>query len=124
MQVINALSASLSDPRSGTTNTQSAISLTYSSVFTSARGDRSNAPNIAVLVTDGGSNVLPNMTIPEAANARQRGIELYVVAAGTEINLAEIYGIASNATFDHVVLFPRPQDAYAAASTLLDRLCR
>jgi hypothetical protein len=123
-QILNVLSTSFSDIRSGTTNTQSAIALTYSTAFTAARGDRDTAQNIAVLVTDGGSNVLSNMTLPEAANAKQRGIEMYVVGAGTEVNLAEIYGIASNATLDHVVLFPRPQDAATVASTLLDRMCR
>jgi len=121
--MLNALSTSFSAVRGGTTNTQAALSLTYSTVFTTALGDRPTFPNIAVLMTDGQSMVSPQNTLPEAANARQRGIELYVVAVGTDLNLAEIYGIASNATINHVIPLPGQSDIATASSSLLNRLC-
>ena len=41
----------------GETNTQAALRLLYTSVFTLSRGDQPGVPNVAILVTDGHSNV-------------------------------------------------------------------
>lgn len=108
----------------GRTNTQSAIRLAYDAVFSSARGDRPAVPNVAVVVTDGYSNIQPENTIPEANNARQRNIEMYVVAMGTNVDMNEINGIASNAVVDHVTYVSNSTGVAGAVSTLLGWLCQ
>ena len=49
----------------GTTNTGKALSFLKSQMFTSNKGDRSNVDNVAVVITDGGSND-KNKTLIEA----------------------------------------------------------
>lgn len=108
----------------GRTNTQSAIRLAYETVFNAARGDRPTVPNVAVVVTDGYSNIQPENTVPEANSARQRNIEMYAVAMGTNINMTEINGIASSNVIDHVTYVTNSTDVAGAVSTLLGWLCQ
>jgi len=76
------------------------------------------------VVTDGRSNVRADRTQLEAASARHWGVELYVVGVGQDVNLAELHGIASTPTGDHVIMMRSTFDMAAAASTLLYRICR
>ena len=54
----------------GRTYTASAIRQMRTSMFTSDRGDRSDAENIAIFFTDGNSNIEMDRTIPEAIQSR------------------------------------------------------
>ena len=64
--------------------------------FTQASGDRDFARNIALIVTDGNSNINPEETIPEAIETRVNNVLLMTVAVGkTFVNQLEIEGIAS-----------------------------
>jgi collagen type VI alpha len=108
----------------GTTNTQEAIKLATQSVFTAARGDRAGVKNVMVVVTDGQSNVQQANTLPEAAKARQQGIELYSVGIGMDVNVAEIDGMASDARQSHQVYVRSPSEVEAGAKKLLDLLCQ
>lgn len=120
-QIQNSLAFSFDG---GRTNTQGALRLAYESVFGGQRGDRPDTPNIAIVLTDGNSNVQSDRTIPEAVNARQRGTQMYVVAMGTGINANEINGIASANVTDHVVYVQNSTALAGAASTLLGWLCQ
>ena len=42
----------------GRTNIAAALKIVDERIFTSSGGDRQNAPNIVILMTDGGSNVI------------------------------------------------------------------
>lgn len=119
-QVINALS-SIGLP-GGTTNTQAALSLAYNDVFTTANGDRSSVNNIAVVLTDGGSNVFPQNTSTEAAKTRVAGIELYAVSVGSSPNMGEIYSIASS--LQHVFTAATIDDVGDTVYSILNRLCQ
>ena len=70
-EVLNALSFF---PNRGKTNTQAALGVMRRELFTSGRGDRTGVDNIAVLVTDGYSNIDRFNTIPEAERAKDDGI--------------------------------------------------
>jgi len=107
----------------GTTNTQDALRLTYRSVFRSRRGDRPGVPNVAIVVSDGNSNVLPDRTIPEADEARRRGIELFAVAVGQRSNPSEMAGIASDPDSAHLLSMRTEDELRSTASRLLDLLC-
>ncbi|ESO10330.1 hypothetical protein HELRODRAFT_194961, partial [Helobdella robusta] len=77
------------------TNTASALNLLYTQAFTSFNGDRSDVPNVAVIVTDGNSNVNPSSTVDEAIACRLAGIRLVTASIGDSVNPAEINNIAS-----------------------------
>lgn len=66
----------------GQTNTAAALWLTRTKMFTRENGDRPYVPNIAVIVTDGNSNLNVERTIPEANLARDVGIELFAIGIG------------------------------------------
>jgi collagen type VI alpha len=108
----------------GTTNTQAAINLAYNTEFTTAKGDRPNVKNVMVIVTDGLSTVMPQNTLPEAAAARQRSIEIYSVGIGNQVNVAEMDGMASEPKQNHMVFVPDTSSVSQGAKELLDLLCQ
>jgi len=123
VQVQNALSLAFAE-RGGETNTQAALNLLHTTVFTAAGGARQGVPRIGVVVTDGHSTVLPDRTPAEAATARQSGVELFVVGVGEEVNLVELNSMGSTPTTDHVVMMALPVESLDTAWAILDQLCR
>ncbi len=79
----------------GRTNTAEALGLLHETMYTQQNGDRFDAPNFAIVVTDGESNVNPRDTIPQAIQARISGIHIFAVTVQDRVGL-EIKGIASN----------------------------
>lgn len=57
-------------------------------MFTPSNGDRPNAPNVAVVVTDGASNRDQNLTIPNAVDAHRQGITMFAIGIGPNVNRA------------------------------------
>lgn len=81
----------------GRTNTQEALNIMRTQMFTQANGDRYDVPNYCVVITDGESNVDPENTIPEAIQARIDGIHMMAVTViPQERPSLEIKGIASD----------------------------
>ncbi|XP_041375049.1 collagen alpha-1(XII) chain-like [Gigantopelta aegis] len=77
----------------GSTNTADGIR-TMRKMFRAKFGDRKNVNNVAVVITDGVSNIEHAKTIPEARKSRRRGIHIYSIGIGLT-DLREIEGIAS-----------------------------
>ena len=119
--VLNALVAKFSG---GKTGTESAIRTMYQDVFSSARGDRTGVDNVAVVVSDGGSNIDNERTIPEANRAKQGGITIFSVAIGERPYMGEMEGMASTPTSEHTIRLASPADVSSAAADLLGKLCR
>ena len=78
----------------GTTNTASAIDTMRTDIFTSGRGDRSDVPNIGVVITDGRSNDR-SATILAASNARKQDMTLITVGVGPNLDHSELLAVAS-----------------------------
>ena len=78
----------------GTTNTGQALRFLHSLMFTEEHGDRSNARNVAFLVTDGASNDAV-YTMSEARQAKHKNINLYVMGIGDWLNEQEMNAVAS-----------------------------
>lgn len=106
----------------GETNTQDALKMSYRELFT-GRADRSGVPNIAILITDGKSNVNADKTVREAESVKDDDIELYVMAIGDAPNMVELNEIASDPDSEYVRAVSSPQDVDRAASDLLGRIC-
>ena len=54
-------------------------------MFTPQHGDRENAPNIGVVITDGESTTESHNTLPEADAARRHGIAMFAIGVGDEV---------------------------------------
>ncbi|XP_046564167.1 collagen alpha-4(VI) chain-like [Haliotis rubra] len=63
-------------------------------MFKRKRGDRRGAKNVALVMTDGLSNVKSKRTIPEAKAVRRAGIHIFAIGIGLK-KTAELDGIAS-----------------------------
>ena len=64
-------------------------------------GDRPNAPNVVVLITDGPSILYSWKTVRTAKKARKAGINIFVIGVGAKINANEMEGIAGSR--DHML---------------------
>jgi len=91
--VINAIAAL--DYEGYNTNTADAISKMYNEQFTSTNGDRSDARNIAIVITDGESTINQGSTIPNAEEARRRGIQMFSVGITDQAKEQELRQISS-----------------------------
>ena len=90
------------------------------------RGDRDEVQNVAVILTDGYSNVNPINTIPEAKLAKEQGIAIYVVAVGDNVDMKEVTEIAGqvNAPSEYYVYpLEREDDTDKISDLLTDSLC-
>ena len=77
----------------GSTNTADALLTMATKMFTTS-ADRPDAPNIAVVVTDGISNINSRRTIKEAINARAKNIHIYSIGIGLT-DTKEVFAIAT-----------------------------
>ena len=78
----------------GDTNIADAIKITRESMFTTRNGDRPDIPNVAIIITDGISNINSRRTIPEANKAKTGGIRIFAIGVGVEDD-TELDNIAS-----------------------------
>ena len=114
-------------PNKGRTNTQSAINMMRNDGFSTAGGDRTAVDNIAILVTDGYSNVNRKDTIPEAMAAKQLGVAMYVVAIGDQVDMTEVNSMAGTSSnggpSSYVFRVRNDNDLENTAQELTNKLC-
>ena len=77
------------------TNTSGGLYVARTQLFNELNGDRPNAPNVAVLITDGESTEDTEMTIPYAEDLHRDGIRVICVGIGNRISEEEIRAISS-----------------------------
>ena len=82
---------------------------------TGARGD---VPWIGIVITDGESNYDPDMTIPEANNARDSGVIMFAVGIGDQVSQNELIGIGNTPSSDFVF----NADDFATLPAILDQV--
>ena len=84
------------------TNTQEAIRYTRTVMFTSQNGDRSFAPNIIIIITDGvpqipeDLNEAKTLAIQEAELSRQQGISIFAIGIGPQITQTVLNAMANS----------------------------
>ncbi|CAI9721272.1 type VI, alpha [Octopus vulgaris] len=79
----------------GNTATGSAISFMHYHMFTRASGFRKGVPKIAIVITDGMSNIGLNTKV-EADAAKKENITMFAIGIGGAVNQRELKDIASN----------------------------
>ena len=84
------------------THTADALNLLRVKAFTGesgARDENLGIPRVAIVVTEGQSNVNSNFTIPNAEAAHEAGIQIFAVGVWGSVNRNELEGIASDSLF-------------------------
>ena len=96
-EMINHISALVRG--TGGTNTGMSLENLMNVVFTASNGDSTEAPNLAVIVTDGQSNDMP-YTISKAEEAKASGIHVIAVGVGL-LDTTELMQLASDPASDN-----------------------
>lgn len=87
----------------GLTYTDAALKLLKSSSFVKSHGDREDAPNIAIVITDGRSH--NSQATVAAANALKKdGITIFSIGIGNSVASQELNGMASLPASEHVFM--------------------
>lgn len=111
--------------KGGRTNTQEALRIMRTEHFTTTRGERTGVRNVAIVVTDGYSNIDEDNTIPEATRAKEEEeIDIFVVALGEGPNFREVNDMASDPDSDYVYQLRDINEIEETAEQLLDELCQ
>ena len=84
-------------------------------------GAREGAQDVVVLITDGRSNVQRAMTQPRAAELRQAGVTIHVIAV-RDADLVEARGIAGST--GRVEQVRDRQQAERAVDSIAETLCQ
>ena len=74
-------------------------------------------------MTDGGSNINPGNTIPNANRLKNNGVEITVVAIGDQVDMNEINSMATSSGEPYVYLASNEAEAVATARRRLDTIC-
>lgn len=84
---------SISYPRRWT-NTQAGLAMARTLFEDFSAGWRVASRKVVLLITDGRSNIDRHLTIPNAEELKKMGVDIYVVAVGSNIDIVEIVNIA------------------------------
>ncbi|GAB1606676.1 uncharacterized protein LOC115210527 [Argonauta hians] len=87
----------------GSTNTGEALNYLRTTSFLPQNGARANVPKIAIIITDGRSNV-PVTTAQEAAALKKDGVIVFSIGVGSKVYPTELEQIASATAKNHVFL--------------------
>ena len=119
-QVINALTFY---DRGGKTNIPLALTQLMFDLFVPNNGDRNGVPNVAVLLTDGYATIDEDRVSTRVQQVKDRGIELYVVGVGDNVNL-ELPTWTSPTSTDHYFRLQDRSQIPGVADNILNQLCR
>lgn len=98
---------------SGSRNTADAFRVVREQIYTSANGDRSDAPNMVILFTSGSSSDV-NAAQQQANLLKQSGATVMVVAIGANANANEARAIATSSSMISFV------EQYSGLTALVD----
>jgi len=105
------------------TQTQDALRLVHDTAFQHHNGDRDGVPNVAVLVSDGNSNVLAHLTSVQASVCRMNGIRMVAVGLGDLVNVAELSMIATRPLDANMFLHPSFDELENITASLIQTTC-
>ncbi|XP_062606325.1 uncharacterized protein LOC134268142 [Saccostrea cucullata] len=106
----------------GVTNTSGALRVADDTLFVDKNGDREEVRNMAVIITDGNSNV-DRDPVQDATKLKENGVYIFGIAVGTDksINIDEMKAIVSEP--DKLVRLKRYDDLIPFRETIVRRMC-
>lgn len=105
--------------KGGPTFTHKALRYLRQFSFTYPRGDRPQYPNYVVLFTDGKSQY-PLMTKLQAEALQRMGVCIYALGVGNHVNYKELYRIASEPKYTHMILTSFSYLKYAMKKVMME----
>lgn len=99
------------------------LSLQINEMFTAGRGDRSDADNVCVIITNANSNVNPDRTLPDAIDLRNTGAYVIAVGVGSDLDILELRGIASQPHGSFLFSAPSQNDLPGLEDDIVLALC-
>jgi hypothetical protein len=98
----------------------------YADQFTAMKGDRPNAPNYCLVLTDGQSNVLNSNTIPASNLVKSNGAYVIAIGIGSAVDTNELAAISSppNALNVSWGIVPTFDALRAIVPNIVDRVCQ
>ena len=97
--------------------------------MTAQYGERPDVPNVAVVITDGCTNIDPDRTVPNALAAKAGGNHMISIGIGGNTNEVELRAMASDPQSENVLFadswtdLPGIVDGLVAATCNGDDLC-
>jgi collagen type VI alpha len=107
----------------GSTNTADGLHTLRTEMFNPANGDRDRVPNVAIVITDGISNLNSERTIPEALMTHAAGIHIFVVGIGLTGDKPEIRALATAPAEDNRFLVANFDDLKNIRRNVFSTLC-
>lgn len=108
--------------RYGATNTADALFRMRTQMLREENGNRPDVPDIVILLTDGVSNINADRTIPEARQARNKGVAIVGIGVGLS-DTRELAAVVSSPEEKFMHLVDNFYDLKGFAATLLQPLC-
>ena len=109
--------------RGGYTNAKSALDMCRDLIFTNSNGDRADATNVVVLLTDGCSTVDNELTQPAAQSLKDAGVIFFAVAIGDVVDLAEMELLATNNDFPYFLRVQLQDQIRTTVDDFLQSIC-
>ncbi|XP_031560297.1 uncharacterized protein LOC116296417 [Actinia tenebrosa] len=100
-----------------------ALEMASNELFTTAGGDRSDKPNVLLVLTDGNTNSDSKLNSVVLAPLKQKNVRVIAVAIGNQINDNELLTIASGDP-DYVEDVSSPYSVYLKLAEILQRSCK
>ena len=92
----------------GNTNTTGGLYVVRTQLFTYEQGDRPDAANVAIIITDGKSTYDTVNTIPFALNLQKDGVRIFTIGITESVNVDEIKMMASPPRIENQNYFLSP----------------
>jgi len=105
------------------TNTARAVRRMRNDVFAINAGDRAGVDNVAIVFTDGQSNMERENLAAELQAARQEGIRLMAAGIGNEVDRSELDMIGNVPMPNNVFYLRHIDDLQLVGNQILDELC-
>lgn len=106
----------------GTTNTADAISYVRTNLLNGSNGDRSSAPDLLIILTDGGSNN-KMLTLDEAGLAKKAGIHVMAIGIGNWVDVYELNAMSSYPYSNNIITVNRFSDLTSIKLQLRNMIC-
>jgi len=84
--------------RDENTNTAAGIRVAREQLFNADNGDRADAPNVMIIITDGYPTREVSETLPQAYQTVNEGTTIFTIGIGPQIDMQQLFMIASNIT--------------------------
>lgn len=106
------------------TNTSGALRLMNDQAFQPQHGDRPDVHNVAIVMTDGQSNVNVSGTVPEAKRAKELGVRMFVIGLTENVNSDELRAMSSHPIDQHYFTRSSYSLVQSVVSNLVWNVCQ